>query len=245
MHRFFVPPASFQSGQVIFPVETAHQIQRVLRLRPGQPLVVLDNSGNEYLVELENAGQRTTTGKILEKKASLGEPACRLALFLCLAQREKFEWMLQKCTETGAASFTPVISSRSLVQDLADTNKKASRWEKILQEAAEQSGRGRIPELKPAIPLPQAIQQGQGKCIILWEQERATSIRLALSGSQAGSTSQISVLVGPEGGFSVEEVTLAVQTGWQPVSLGRRILRMETAAVVATALILYELESAF
>jgi 16S rRNA (uracil1498-N3)-methyltransferase len=181
-------------------------------------------------------------GKIIEQKPAQGEPPCRLALYLCLAQREKFEWMLQKCTETGASTFIPVISSRSLVQDLTETNKKSARWEKILKEAAEQSGRGRIPELKPAKSLAQAARQGQGKRIIFWEQERSTGLRQALSDVSQINPPEISLLVGPEGGFSDEEVQLAVQAGWQPVSLGRRILRMETAAIVATALVIYELE---
>ena len=242
MHHFFVPPTSIQSGQVIFPYETARQIYSVLRLRSSQRLIVLDNLGNEYTVELEEADQRTARGKIIEQKQAMGEPMCRLALYLCLAQREKFEWMLQKCTETGASTFVPVISSRSLVQDRAETNKKTARWEKILQEAAEQSGRGRIPMLKPAVSLAQAVQQSQGKRIILWEQERSTSLRQALAGLSPADLPEISLLIGPEGGFSVEEVQLAVKADWQPVSLGRRILRMETAAVVATTLVIYELE---
>ena len=150
--------------------------------------------------------------------------------------------MLQKCTETGAATFIPVISSRSLVQDVAETNKKTTRWEKIIQEAAEQSGRGRIPELKPAASLAQAVLQGQGKKIMLWEQERSTTLRQALSGVPANHSAEIALLVGPEGGFSEEEVQLSRKSGWQPVSLGPRILRMETAAIVATALVIYELE---
>ena len=168
MHRFFVPPASFQSGQVVFPPETTHQITSVLRLHAGQRLCVLDNLGNEFTVELAETSQKAAVGKIIEQKPAQGEPFFRLALYLCLAQREKFEWMLQKCTETGAATFTPVISNRSLVQDVAETNKIATRWEKIILEAAEQSGRGHIPELKPAASLAQAARQGQGKKIILW-----------------------------------------------------------------------------
>lgn len=242
MHRFFVPPASIQSGQVILPSEAAHQIYSVLRLHPGQRLVVLDNQGDEYTIELEEVSQRTAAGKIVEQQPTLGEPACRLALYLCLAQRGKFEWMLQKCTETGASTFIPVISSRSLVQDLAETNKKAARWEKILQEAAEQSGRGRIPALKPAISLSQAVRQGQGKRIILWEQEHSANLRQALANLSPENSPEISILVGPEGGFSKEEVQLAEKADWQAVSLGRRILRMETAALVATALVIYELE---
>jgi 16S rRNA (uracil1498-N3)-methyltransferase len=242
MHRFFVPPASIQAGQVVFPPETSHQIASVLRLHAGQRLCVLDNLGNEYTVELTEAGQKAAVANIIEQNLAQGEPPFHLALYLCLAQREKFEWMLQKCTETGAATFIPVVSSRSLVQDVAESNKKTARWEKIIQEAAEQSRRGHIPGLKPAVSFAQAAQQGQGKRIILWEQEHSTDLRQALSGVTVNNSPEISLLVGPEGGFSDEEVQLAQLAGWQPVSLGRRILRMETAAIVATALVIYELE---
>jgi 16S rRNA (uracil1498-N3)-methyltransferase len=242
MHRFFVAPTNIQSGQVVFPPETAHQIASVLRLHTGQRLYVLDNLGNQYAVDLVEVSQKAAVGKIIEQKPAQGEPLFHLVLYLCLAQREKFEWMLQKCTETGATTFIPVISSRSLVQDVSETTKKTARWEKIIQEAAEQSGRGRIPRLKPAVSLAQAARLAQGKKIILWEQERSTTLRQALSGVIADNSTEISLLVGPEGGFSDEEVQLTQQAGWQPVSLGRRILRMETAAIVATALVIYELE---
>ncbi len=198
MHRFFVPPACIQSGQVLFPPDTARQITSVLRLHAGQRLCVLDNLGNEYTVELAaGPSQKAAVAVIIEQKPAQSEPAFRLALYLCLAQREKFEWMLQKCTETGAATFIPVISSRSLVQDAAETNKKTARWEKIIQEAAEQSGRGHIPGLKPAVNFAQAARQGLGKRIILWEQEQATDLRQALSGVTLNNSPEISLLVGP------------------------------------------------
>jgi 16S rRNA (uracil1498-N3)-methyltransferase len=241
MHRFFIPPDSIQANQVLFPLETAHQIYSVLRLHPGQAVVVLDNLGHAYTVQLTQVSDKTTSGNIIDVQPILGEPACHLNLYLCLTQREKFEWMLQKCTETGASSFIPVISSRSLVQNLAEVNKKATRWEKIIQEAAEQCGRSLIPELKPVLNLAQVVQQGHSTRIILWEEEHFTSLHQALSALSPEVEQEISLLIGPEGGFSPEEVRAALQSGWKPVSLGPRILRMETAAVVATALVLYEL----
>jgi 16S rRNA (uracil1498-N3)-methyltransferase len=241
MHRFFLPPESFEGNLVIFPQDITHQLFHVLRLRPEAGVIVLDNRGSEFQVVLEQVSASAASGQIVSQSRAHDE-SVNLALYLCLGGREKFEWMLQKCTETGATAFIPVISSRSLVQDSNETNKKAARWEKIIQEAAEQSGRGRIPTLKPAASFAQATRQGLGTKIILWEQERTTALRQVLSGLTADHSTEISLLVGPEGGFAAEEVLLAQQAGWQPVSLGRRILRMETAAIVATALVIYELE---
>jgi 16S rRNA (uracil1498-N3)-methyltransferase len=180
-------------------------------------------------------------GQIIAQQPALGEPRVELSMYLCLTQREKFEWMLQKCTEVGAGSFIPVISSRSLVQSAAETEHKRERWERILQEAAEQCGRGKIPQLQAALSYPQACEAAQhsgARCILPWEEERSCSLQQALGGERP---SRVALLIGPEGGFSEEEAAMAVQAGFQLATLGRRILRAETAAVVAAALTLYEL----
>jgi 16S rRNA (uracil1498-N3)-methyltransferase len=161
---------------------------------------------------------------------------------------------LQKCTEAGAASFTPVISSRSRVQDRGEMDRKRVRWEKIVREAAEQCERGRVPELCPALTFELACRQAsqdQRLALIPWEGERFSikprSLRQALSGLPetvdiSSHTPQVALLIGPEGGFSGEEISTARQHGIIPVSLGRRVLRMETAAIIATALVVEALE---
>lgn len=234
MHRFFLPLNAFQGEVVLFPPETARQIQRVLRLHAGDSVICLDNQGWEYRVEL-SPGE--SSGRILEKNRAGGEPAVRLHLLLCLSQREKFEWMLQKCTEVGVAEFTPVLSSRSLVQDAHSLENKYPRWEKILQEAAEQSGRGLVPHLNRAAGYDAALQAAPAAgnlCLLAWEGEKVQRLTGALQGQVRNAG--VAVLVGPEGGLSETEADLAAGAGWKPVSLGRRILRMETAAVVAAAL---------
>ena len=242
MHRFFLPLACIQKEDVFFPTEVAHQLKRVLHLREEQVVIVLDNQGMEYEVKLVSSQAHTAQGKILTRRMAQGEPTVRLALYLCLSRREKFEWMLQKCTEVGVHSLTPIISSRSLVQEPDETRKKYPRWQKIIQEAAEQSGRGRLPLLYPPLSLEQAVLESSPNnrsAFLLWEGERALSLRQALTGIFPGQN-QLSLLVGPEGGFSKVEASLAVKAGLLSVSLGPRILRMETAALVASALVLYE-----
>lgn len=240
MHRFFLTPDCLAEGVVTFPAQTEHQLRRVLRLQPGQQVIVLDDQGGEFEVELRANGAGLLEGKVVAGREAANEPETRLTLYLCLSQREKFEWMLQKCTEVGAAGFVPVVSSRSLVQDSRGVEKKWGRWQKIIQEAAEQSGRGRIPALGGVVNFAQAVQAAAGAnaALIPWEGEAAHSLSKALAGLPAGPQ-QIAALIGPEGGFSAGEVAAAQAAGIQPVTLGRRVLRMETAAVVTAALVLH------
>ena len=242
MHRFFLPAASIQKEDVLFPSEVARQLKQVLHQHEGQVVIVLDNQGLEYEVKLVSFQAHAAQGQIQIRRTAQGEPTFKLALFLCLSQREKFEWMLQKCTEVGVNAFTPVISSRSLVQEPEEACKKYPRWQKIIQEAAEQSGRGRLPMLFPPLSFEQAVRESQinnRNACLLWEGERTHGLRQALNGIFPGQT-QLALLVGPEGGFSETEANLAVNSGLSSVSLGARILRMETAALVASALVLYE-----
>lgn len=244
MHRFFIPPNAIQADSILFPSDNAHQISRVLRLRVGDQIAVMDGLGWQYRVELTVVSRENVSGKVLEKSVISGEPPVHLSMYLCLTQREKFEWMLQKCTEVGASEFTPVQSSRSLVQAAESLDNKHPRWQRILQEAAEQSGRGCIPALKPPLAYDAVIRtapQHADACLIAWEEEHAQPLTAPLSGLAANT--RIAVLIGPEGGFSAGEVEMAIQSGWSAVSLGPRILRMETAAVVSAALVIDWFES--
>ncbi len=232
---------------VYFPMEVCRQMSTVLHLHQGERVLVLDNTGCEYEVELEIVAPRSTQGRILDTRPAPGEPRTRLTLYLGLTQREKFEWMLQKCTEVGAAGFVPVISSRGLVQSAEDSHARSERWQRILQEAAEQSGRGRIPSLAPALRWDDALRHFQAQAapgLIAWEAEKTrrfapTLARLGLPPEGGGA---LALFIGPEGGYSPEEIAQAGAAGLVAVSLGRRILRMETAAVVAAALVFHELD---
>lgn len=237
MHHFFLPPAAIQEEQVTFPSEIGHQIRRVLRLRDNERVMVLDNTGMQYTVQI-TLGE-VVTGSIVSKQASGNEPLTQVWPYLSLSQREKFEWVLQKGTELGAAGFVPVISSRSLMQDVAAVEKKRERWEAILKEAAEQSGRGKIPILAPVMRYPQALKHCLNQCdlrLIPAVNEGEQNLKTITANSQAVS---IGVFIGPEGGFSPQEVQAACDIGCAAVTLGRRVLRMETAALAALTMILY------
>jgi len=242
MHRFFVTPEEVQSEEIYFSPIISRQIARVLRLKCGETVAVLDNSGSEMLTEITLVDEMGCKGKIIQRRYCPNEPHTRLLMILGLTQREKFEWMLQKCTEVGAAAFLPVITSRSLVQHPEDVLAKYPRWRTILKEAAEQSGRGIIPDLlEPASfhDVLTVIPAGNPLCLIPWEDEHRTGLRDLLP---EDAPKKIAVFIGPEGGFSAAEVEQATRAGFKPVTLGKRILRMETAAVVAAALVLHEVE---
>lgn len=240
MHRFFLPSSSFTPPVVVFPREVTRQINLVLRLRPGAEVIALDGTGMEYRVRLTEVASDSCSGEIITQAASEAEPLTKLTLLLCLTQREKFEWILQKCTEIGVSVFVPVISSRSLVQSPREIEGKLERWQRILSEAGEQSHRGIVPDLRPVLRFEEAIRLPELRescCLIPWEEEKGVGLRTTLL--EKPST-EVALLIGPEGGFSEAEVVSAKSAGFIPVTLGPRILRMETAAMAAAALVLYE-----
>lgn len=241
MHRFFLPAQNIHQNQVTFPGDISRQLNLVLRLKPGAVVIVLDGKGMEYQTRLLEVSSTQATGEVVSTKLSTTEPSTKLTLLLCLTQREKFEWMLQKCTEMGASTFVPVLSSRSLVQSNREVDSKLERWQRILREAAEQSHRGIIPELRSPIRFEEAIRREEWKndCrLIPWEEEKSLDIHTVL---HKNPPKRVTLTIGPEGGFTEEEVKDAKSAGFIPVSLGPRILRMETAAIAASAIVLYEL----
>lgn len=244
-HRFFLPPELLKTSEILFPQETARQIARVLRLKPVARVIVLNNAGQQAEVELTAVSNDSVEGRVLQISAAGGEPRARLTLYLGLTQREKFEWMLQKCTEVGATAFVPLVTQRSLVQDGREVERKRDRWEAILREATEQCGRGRIPALRPAQTWAAALRGIHAEhdlALVAWEGEHTLRLREAVRALKDQSIPRLAVLIGPEGGLSEEEINTAYAAGVRAVSLGDRILRMETAAVVAAALALDELE---
>ncbi len=239
MHRFFVPTSWIQQDTVTFQDTTACQLTKVLRVKIGEQVIALNNEGDEYLCKVIDIGS-TVPCAILKKQRSMGEPSCRVELFFPLSQREKVEWMLQKCTEIGVERFVPFTCARSLVQDEHVAEAKMVRWRTILREAAEQSGRGFIPELAEPKLLTDLItcSHDYEMACLAWENEKNVSLNDLLGKKTFLS---MAVMIGPEGGFREDEVMQLVAGGWKPFTLGKRILRLETAAIVACALVINKL----
>jgi len=174
-------------------------------------------------------------GKIISSGKTFTEPKTEIQLLIAITQREKFEFILQKCTEVGVHSFIPVITERSLVQFTQFAEKKSDRWKRIVMEASEQSHRTHVPEVHPVSTFQRCMNLPVDQKIIAYESEQKNSFKNIFS---EPNISRIALIIGPEGGFTEYEIDLARKSGWKSVTLGPRILRMETAAIVACTLIL-------
>ncbi len=241
MDRFFVKQESLQGEEVVLKGQQAHQINNVLRKKVGEHIIVLDNLGAEYEIELQTIRKEKVTGQIKERRKAAGEPAVEITLYQSLLSREKFEWVLQKCTEVGVKRFVPIETFRSIVRQKSINANKIERRKRIIQEAAEQSGRGRIPQLEQTVNFEDAINKLDDfdYKFMAHTQAEGKSLRRYLKDNKKNK--RIALFIGPEGGFTENEVHSARDSNIVLISLGHRVLRTETAAVVASSLILYEL----
>lgn len=232
MHRFFIPKQNISADRVVLTQAVSQQVRNVLRLKANSHIVVLDNTGYEFEVEIDNPGNEMISGNVLSSRKVEREPDFKVSLFISLTQREKFELVLQKCTEIGISEFHPFVSSRSLVDGKRFLEKK-DRWITILREAAEQSSRGKIPMLHDPLMFTTALETASaqhGQVLFAWE-EADLSVAIGKLGLIKGRS--IALFIGPEGGFSEDEAAMAKEHGAQVISLGKPILRMETAAIAA------------
>jgi len=245
LHRFFVPPEAISGDQVSLEGDLASRLSRVLRLKPGAAVVLLDGSGLEYDARLEKVGPRQVTAAVVGRRAGRPEPEVRLVLYQSLVKGERFDWVLEKGTELGVAAFVPLLSRRNVVRPVPGRSGRPDRWQRVVREAAEQCGRSVLPEVLPAQRFEDALSAAADLRLLPWEGEDAlglaTALRRARPDLEALERPTVAVLIGPEGGFAAEEVALAREAGAQVVSLGRRILRSETAGIAAAAAVLYEL----
>lgn len=241
MHRFFIPNEWICRNSVIFRGQQVHQIRDVIRLQAGDRITVLDNSGCEYEVELKRITKELVEGTICGEVAA-AEPSAEITLYQALLKGSGFELVLQKCTEIGVSRFVPVSCERCVARN--PSSEKVERWRKIVLEASEQSGRGKLPDIGPVMPFQQACQS-VGKPSFIADAGKSTSglhsvLRNELANMKREPSPKVCLFIGPEGGFSPAEVDLAIQCGIQPITLGDRVLRAETAGLVTATAILYE-----
>ncbi len=242
MHRFFVSPAAIHDARVTLDAATTHQMRAVLRLGVGAQIVVLDGSGRQFQVILTRLDHAGAEGRITGHGPASGEPQTRLTLYQALLKGEKFEWVLQKCTEAGVSRFVPLITLRTIPHDHVALAKKESRWRRIIQEAAEQAHRARLPALSSPLDLAAACGEAAAQndlVIFCWEAASSQRLQAALQ-AHLPAAARVALFIGPEGGFAPEEALQAQAAGAQVASLGPRILRAETAGLVAIAAILYQ-----
>ena len=247
MRRFFVEEQDIKENQVTIKGDEARHIAQVLRLKERDKIKVFTGKGKEYLTEIIQASKKEVIGKVLKESKLDTEPPIEITLVQGLPKSDKMDFIVQKVTELGVKKVIPVITQRTIVRlDKEKAEKRRNRWQRIALEAAKQSGRAIVPEVREAIPFIQALDNlnRESLNLIPWEEETSTSLKEVLKNHTSHIphlVSQITVFIGPEGGFTSEEIEAAKEKGAIPVSLGPRLLRTETAGLAALVMILYEL----
>ncbi|OGC10862.1 hypothetical protein A3J90_01670 [candidate division WOR-1 bacterium RIFOXYC2_FULL_37_10] len=261
MHRFFVPHYQIEKDQIFIFGSDINHIVNVLRMTNGDKLEVFDSFANTYKAKIKEIQNNKIICSILKTSKDNKEAAVKVSLAQCLPKGKKMDLIIQKTTELGVFDIIPVESERSVpkIEDKAD--KKIEHWQKIAKEASEQSGRTIVPEIKPLIKFETLIKScpKYDLKLIPWEGEQNNNLKKFICCREKfnpkGSDSNrcllkspplldngILILIGPEGGFSQNEVESAKQNSFIPISLGKRILRTETAAIALLAQIFYEFE---
>jgi len=240
MRRFFVEPGLLQGERVVLTGELCRHIATVLRLKEGDTIRLADGTGREAVASItavEKEGVQVAIRQMAAAAATGNTP--RITVYQGLPKGEKLELILQKCTELGASEIVPFMAARSITRlEGEKLEKRVARWQKIAQEAARQSERGTVPLVDFAPGMAQLLQRGEHDLrLLLWEEEEDQSLREVLAATQRPAS--IAVIIGPEGGLTTEEVAMALAAGYQPVTLGRRILRTETTGLAVVSILQY------
>lgn len=239
MPRFFIAASNIFGGVAyISATETEHL--RALRIRHGESFTVCDGAGLDYTCRLINLTDEGAQGEILESLPSRGEPSVACAVYTAFSKGDKLETIVQKSVELGASEIIIFPSDRCVSRpEGVSILRKTGRLQKIAEEAAKQSGRGRIPQVSVAPSFKHAVCKASKACLPLFFYENEKNLGLKDALEACGDAKTISLMTGPEGGFEPEEVSFAVENGMRSVSLGSRILRCETAPVAALSVVMY------
>lgn len=240
MRRFYIPKNELSRPKPVISGPDARHIQRVLRLSPGDVISVFDGRGNEFTARIESISSGAVSLVLLEKQLLDREPAIFLHVAQGYLKDKKMDDLIRHMTEIGLSSWTPMLCRRSVARpDDIRTEKRIQRWKKIAGEALKQCGGAILPDIRSPQSFDEIIsERGEYDLgVIFWEKAKRLICGKDVSG--LGKNARILILLGPEGGFTDEEAELAVKAGFISASLGPRILRAETAALTAAALIQY------
>lgn len=238
MTKFFVTPEEMGEQFLVLTGENAAHA-KVLRLKNGEQVLVCDGQGNECLCTVSDVSNGQISLVVAERRESDTEAKVKSSVYMAFSKGDKLEHVIQKATELGAYEIVTFPSARCVSRpDEKSLKKKLERWQKIAASAAEQSGRGRIPEVVVVNSYAAALERGAKADlpILFYENERATTLHMAL---EQGKYTSVSLLTGPEGGLEQKEVEQAVEAGFRVCTLGKRILRCETAPLCALSAVMY------
>ena len=233
MPKYFFDPQQIVGDTITIEGQAAHHMMHVLRMAPGDRVTLCDGAETDYTATIETIKKTQITFALSDKRPCLTEPAARIVLYQSMPKGDKMELIIQKCVELGVHKVIPVMASHCVVR-IKDTAKKVDRYQLIAESAAGQSMRGIVPQVSRAVPFEDAVNQmdNSGQTLVAHEQEDERTLVDALAPANV-----INIWIGPEGGFTNQEISLLKSHGATAVSLGQRILRTETAAIAAIALV--------
>ncbi|MBN2031209.1 16S rRNA (uracil(1498)-N(3))-methyltransferase [bacterium] len=241
MHRehFYVNPRDVRGSELILSEEETHHLLRVLRKKKGDIVWVVDGEGTGYEVKILHIETNGARGKILTTRRRIGEPVAEIHLAQGVLKGERFDWLVEKATEIGIRKIIPFTSENAVT---VAGPQKVARWKRIAMAAMKQSGRSVLPEIASTMTFHQVVSLGSNcSCrLIAHIGPESVSVK-SIESKHHISTQRALLVVGPEGGFSKEEMTRAVEHGFRPVTLGPRRLRAETAGIVFSTLVLSKL----
>jgi 16S rRNA (uracil1498-N3)-methyltransferase len=232
--RLHVPGPLGAAGELELPATAAAHVGRVLRLRPGDPLVLFDGSGSDFRAEVASIVGGRVSVRVLEQTAGLVESPLAVTLVQAVARGERMDWTLQKATELGVRRIRPVVSARSVVRlDDRQGERRLRHWEAVVASACEQCGRSVLPVVEPPVPLARFLAAPAGDAARLLLDPRGSDSLAA----RAAGVGEVELLIGPEGGLDAAETEAALAAGYAAVRLGPRVLRTETAGIAALAVL--------
>lgn len=245
MHHFFVTPEQVKGNSIYIEGSDVNHIKNVLRMKIGEELRVSDGNNKKYLCEIESMTSDEVCVAIKEEQSADTELPSKIYLFQGLPKSDKMELIVQKAVELGAYEIIPVVTKRAVVKlDAKKALKKVERWNSIAESGAKQSGRNVIPKVTDVMTWKEALEYARGLDVVLIPYELAEGMqetRDIIAKLQPGQS--IGIFIGPEGGFETIEVESAMEYGVKPITLGKRILRTETAGLTTLSILMYHLES--
>lgn len=244
MQHFFVTPAQVKGEYIFVEGSDVNHMKNVLRMRVGEEVTVSDGNNLQYLCEVDRYEDSEAVLRIVEEKGVDTELSSKIYLFQGLPKQDKMELIVQKAVELGAYQVVPVATKRCVVKlDDKKAKKKVERWQQIAESAAKQAGRGYIPEVSGVMSFKEALAFAKNLDVVLIPYELAEGMketRKIIASIEPGQS--VGIFIGPEGGFEKEEVELAIAQGAKSITLGKRILRTETAGLTTLSVLMFHLE---
>jgi 16S rRNA (uracil1498-N3)-methyltransferase len=244
MHHFFVTPEQVRESHIYIEGSDVNHVKNVLRMKLGEELEICDGNNKKYLCEIEEMTSDYVCALIKEEMSSDTELPSKLYLFQGLPKSDKMELIIQKAVELGAYEIIPVATKRAVVKlDDKKASKKVERWNSIAEGGAKQSGRSFIPEVTSVMSFKEALDYAGKLDVVLIPYELAEGMaetKQIISAIEPGQS--VGIFIGPEGGFEISEVESAMAAGAKAITLGKRILRTETAGLTTLSILMYHLE---